>query len=201
MPRKDRRPADRPQHGSWLPLSIALQKKVDEAGSSSPGDRHRARELLRAELNRPDDERMRHRYLDREGKAHENDLPTDLQLEDLRFESDEVIRGRQVIYVHDGRGENGGPRIERHEAIGAYGVEVFLPSQEPVAAASALPDAASRKVTKTETFKGRIEEHFKDKTKWPTLSAKAVALAIGALPNEESTVRSALGRKRDKRYP
>jgi hypothetical protein len=63
------------------------------------------------------------------------------------------------------------------------------------------PPPPAQKVTKTETFKSRIKEHFPNKTMWPTLSAKVVARAIGASIAEESTVRTALGRKRDKRYP
>lgn len=91
----NRRTADRPQQGSWLQLSEAIRKLGGHgmAESGDRGARMRALEWVRTELNRSDGDRLQHRYLDREGRPHENDLPTDLRLEDLRFD-DCVLRHR-----------------------------------------------------------------------------------------------------------
>jgi hypothetical protein len=107
MQRKDR-PAERPRQGAWLRLSIALQKKMVE-----PGDRVRALEWFRTELNRSDGNRLRHRYHDREGRPHEDDLPTDLRLEDIRFDDCVLRRGHDKLVT-----------------IRAYSIEVLWPEEQ-----------------------------------------------------------------------
>jgi hypothetical protein len=112
MPRKDRAAA-RPGQGSWQRL-IDVVLKLGGHTMLEGGDRGahmRALDRVRTELNSG---RLPHRYLDRDGEPHENDLPTDVRLLDMRF--DDCIQRRA-----DGT----------LQKISALSVEVFWPDEQP----------------------------------------------------------------------
>jgi hypothetical protein len=104
------------------------------------GAHMRALERLRTELNAG---RLPHRYLDRDGNPHENDLPTDIRLLDMRF--DNCVRRRA-----DGT----------LQKISALNVEVFWP-KEPTKRAKAKPRPGGRPSRDLEPAKQWLRDNIK----------------------------------------